>query len=217
MPCMPSNLPAIQALTAATGLAAGARDVDPGDVRLHCVVRGSGPVLLVTSPVWGAGSSKRQAGPAPPGKERTPVHIDTRGSGGSGQPADRRQLSQAVMADDIDRPREKPATRPHRRVRSLRRQDPRHRACAIEASVRFFEDVRSILARQVVPATALRRQARDDGRLIGVGLIRPARPTHRQVADADTRGCVMGPCGMRAWAGSRNLGAKGGSRVRSAR
>lgn len=37
----------------------------------------------------------------------TLVYIDTRGSGGSGRPADPSQVSQSVMADDIDLLREK--------------------------------------------------------------------------------------------------------------
>jgi len=89
------------------GLAPGQHDIDLGDVRLHYVVRGHGPLLFVTSPGWGIGTGYLQSGIAPLEQTLTLVYIDTRGSGGSGRPADRSQMSQSVMADDIDRLREK--------------------------------------------------------------------------------------------------------------
>jgi pimeloyl-ACP methyl ester carboxylesterase len=87
-------------------LARGAHDVDLGDVRLHYVVRGHGPLLFVASPGWGVGSDYLQVGLMPLERKMTLAYIDMRGSGGSTRPADRSQMSQSVMADDIDRLRE---------------------------------------------------------------------------------------------------------------
>lgn len=92
---------------AETRLATGEHDVDLGDVRLHYVVRGQGPVLFVTSPGWGVGSNYLQSSLTPLEQRLTLVYIDTRGSGRSSRPADRSQMSQGVMADDIDELRER--------------------------------------------------------------------------------------------------------------
>ena len=90
------------AIAADAGLIAGEHEIDLGDVRLHYVVRGQGPLLFVASPGWGVGSNYLQIGLAPLEMRMTLVYIDMRGNGGSTQPADRSQMSQAVMADDID-------------------------------------------------------------------------------------------------------------------
>jgi hypothetical protein len=37
-------------------LAPGAHEIDLGEIRLHYVVKGQGPLLFVTSPGWGVGS-----------------------------------------------------------------------------------------------------------------------------------------------------------------
>jgi proline iminopeptidase len=101
------NLPGAAAPARGSGLAPGEHDIDLGDVRLHYVVRGDGPLLFVTSPGWGIGSGYLQSAIAPLEDTMTLVYIDTRGSGGSGRPADPSQMTQSVMADDIDRLREK--------------------------------------------------------------------------------------------------------------
>jgi pimeloyl-ACP methyl ester carboxylesterase len=109
IPLVLTLLFSLQAATAKaddTRLTPGGHEIDLGDVRLRHVVRGQGPLLFVTSPGWGVGSNYLQLGLAPLEQSMTLVYIDTRGSGGSGRPADRGQMSQAVMADDIDRLRE---------------------------------------------------------------------------------------------------------------
>jgi pimeloyl-ACP methyl ester carboxylesterase len=95
------------AIAADARLAAGEHDIDLGDVRLHYVVRGQGPLLFVTSPGWGPGSSYLQSSLTPLETKLTMVYVDTRGSGGSSRPADRSQMSQGVMADDLDKLRER--------------------------------------------------------------------------------------------------------------
>lgn len=84
-------------------LAIGPHDAPLGDVHLHYVVSGHGPVVFATSPGWGFTSLYLQRGLVPLEKQFTMIYIDTRGSGGSTRPADSRQMSTAVMADDIDR------------------------------------------------------------------------------------------------------------------
>jgi proline iminopeptidase len=88
-------------------LATGAHDVDIGEVRLHYVVRGRGPLVFIVSPGWGVGSSYLQNGLAPLEKHFTLIFMDTRGSGGSTRPADSRHMSHAIMADDIEALRQK--------------------------------------------------------------------------------------------------------------
>jgi proline iminopeptidase len=88
-------------------LSSGAHDADLGEVKIHYVVRGHGPVLLATSPGWGATSSYLQKGLTPLEEVRTVVYVDTRGSGGSSLPANREHMSQSDMADDLDKLREK--------------------------------------------------------------------------------------------------------------
>lgn len=84
-------------------LAIGSHQAKLADVSLHYVVTGHGPLVFVTSPGWGIGSLYLQRGLAPLETTFTVVYLDTRGSGGSSRPADTKQMSMAVMADDIDR------------------------------------------------------------------------------------------------------------------
>jgi proline iminopeptidase len=97
-----SDVPA-PANTTDPKLAIGSHQAKLADVSLHYVVAGHGPLVLVTSPGWGIGSLYLQRGLAPLEKTFTVVYLDTRGSGGSSRPADAKQMSMAVMADDIDR------------------------------------------------------------------------------------------------------------------
>lgn len=83
-------------------LSPGPHDVQISDVRLHYYVTGTGPLVIVPSPGWGVGSAYLINGLAPLEKHFTMLYLDTRGSGLSSQPADRNQMSTAVMADDID-------------------------------------------------------------------------------------------------------------------
>jgi proline iminopeptidase len=101
-----SGVDRVEAVPVVSPLAIGAHDVDLGEVRLHYVVRGRGPLLFLVSPGWGIGSGYLQQTLAPLQKHLTLVFIDTRGSGGSTQPADRSRMSQSVMADDVDKLRE---------------------------------------------------------------------------------------------------------------
>lgn len=84
-------------------VAIGSHQAKLADVSLHYVVAGQGPLVFVTSPGWGIGSLYLQRGLAPLEKTFTVVYLDTRGSGGSSRPADTKQMSMAIMADDIDR------------------------------------------------------------------------------------------------------------------
>lgn len=83
-------------------LAPGPHDMDLGEVRLHYVVQGRGPLLFVVSPGWGVGSLYLQKSFRPMKSHLTLLFIDTRGSGGSTRPADPSHMSRAVMADDIE-------------------------------------------------------------------------------------------------------------------
>lgn len=83
-------------------LAAGPHDAQLADVRLHYVVAGHGPLLVVTSPGWGIGSLYLQRGLTPLEQRFTLLYIDTRGSGESSEPGNSKQMGVAVMADDID-------------------------------------------------------------------------------------------------------------------
>lgn len=84
-------------------LTIGPHDAQLADVRLHYVVAGHGPLVLVSSPGWGYGSLYLQRGLTPLQERFTLLYIDTRGSGGSTRPEDGRKMGTAVMADDIDR------------------------------------------------------------------------------------------------------------------
>lgn len=84
-------------------LATGPHETKLADVSLHYVIAGNGPLVVVTSPGWGIGSLYLQRGLAPLEKTFTLLFLDTRGSGGSSRPADTKQMSTALMADDIGR------------------------------------------------------------------------------------------------------------------
>jgi proline iminopeptidase len=89
------------------GLTPGAHDADLGEIKLHYVVQGQGPVLFVAAPGWGVSSLYLQNGLKPLEAKRTLVYIDMRGAGGSSRPADRLRMSQGVMSDDMDALRQK--------------------------------------------------------------------------------------------------------------
>jgi proline iminopeptidase len=84
-------------------LAVGSHQAELADATLHYVVAGHGPLVFVTSPGWGIGSLYLQRGFAPLETTFTVLYLDTRGSGESSRPADPKQMSTALMADDIDR------------------------------------------------------------------------------------------------------------------
>jgi proline iminopeptidase len=71
-------------------------------VQLHYIVAGEGPLLFVTSPGWGIGSTYLQRGMQQLEKDFTLLFIDTRGSGKSTRPTDATQMGSATMADDIE-------------------------------------------------------------------------------------------------------------------
>jgi pimeloyl-ACP methyl ester carboxylesterase len=87
-------------------LTPGDHDAQFSDVRLHYHVAGKGPLVVVTSPGWGVGSTYLVNGLAPLEKTFTLLFLDTRGSGLSTQPDDRSRMSSEIMADDIDRLRD---------------------------------------------------------------------------------------------------------------
>jgi proline iminopeptidase len=83
--------------------------LNPGDhyapivgVQLHYRIAGQGPLVLVTSPGWGIGSTYLQNGLAPLEEHFTMLFLDTRGSGKSTRPIDDKQMGTAVMADDLE-------------------------------------------------------------------------------------------------------------------
>ena len=86
----------------ASPLAPGPHDAALGDVRLHYVVAGTGPLLIVPSPGWGPGSLYLQRGLAPLETHHTLVFVDSRGSGGSSRPADVDRMTFADNADDLE-------------------------------------------------------------------------------------------------------------------
>jgi proline iminopeptidase len=83
-------------------LRAGSHIVNIGEVSLHYQVRGHGPVTFVEAPGWGSTSAYLRGTLRPLERYATLVYIDPRGSGGSSRPADRRRMSQLIMADDLD-------------------------------------------------------------------------------------------------------------------
>ena len=83
-------------------LKGGSHVVNIGEVSLHYVVRGHGPIAFVEAPGWGSTSEYLRNTLRPLERSATLVYIDPRGSGGSSRPADRRCMSQLIMADDLD-------------------------------------------------------------------------------------------------------------------
>jgi proline iminopeptidase len=84
-------------------LQSGSHLVQLGDVYIHYVVAGHGPLVFVTSVGWGLSSVIYQNGFKPLEKQFTIVYVDERGNGESSRPADLKQMSSTVMADDLDR------------------------------------------------------------------------------------------------------------------
>jgi pimeloyl-ACP methyl ester carboxylesterase len=80
----------------------GPHDATLGDVTLHYVIAGRGPLLIVPSPGWGPGSLYLQRGLAPLELHHTLVFLDSRGSGGSSRPADVDRMTIADDADDVE-------------------------------------------------------------------------------------------------------------------
>ncbi|WP_169747137.1 alpha/beta fold hydrolase [Edaphobacter aggregans] len=80
----------------------GPHDAQLGDVRIHYVVSGHGPLIFMTSVGWGLSSLLYQNGLKPLEDHFTMVYVDERGNGDSSQPEDLKQMSSSVMADDLD-------------------------------------------------------------------------------------------------------------------
>ena len=83
-------------------LTPGEHDASLSGIRLHYVVAGQGPLLIVAAPGWGTGSLYLQRGLAPLEAHNTLLFLDPRGSGKSARPADAAKMSDVDMADDID-------------------------------------------------------------------------------------------------------------------
>lgn len=98
--------PMAHAAPAPAAMAPGDHTVDLGEVSIHYIVRGHGPVLFATSTGWGSTSRYLEKALAPLEAHMTMVYIDTRGSGGSSRPADSSHMSELVMADDIEKLRQ---------------------------------------------------------------------------------------------------------------
>jgi proline iminopeptidase len=76
------------------------------DVELAYTVAGSGPLLVVTSPGWGIGSTYLERGLEPLLKKFKIIFVTTRGSGRSSRPEDASRMGSADMADDIEQLRQ---------------------------------------------------------------------------------------------------------------
>jgi proline iminopeptidase len=72
-------------------------------VELAYTVAGTGPLLVVTSPGWGIGSTYLKQGLKPLLERFRIIFVTTRGSGRSTRPADISQMGSADMADDIEK------------------------------------------------------------------------------------------------------------------
>jgi proline iminopeptidase len=72
-------------------------------VELAYTVAGTGPLLVVTSPGWGIGSTYLKQGLKPLLEHFRIIFVTTRGSGRSTRPPDISQTSSAHMADDIEK------------------------------------------------------------------------------------------------------------------
>jgi pimeloyl-ACP methyl ester carboxylesterase len=71
-------------------------------VELSYTVAGEGPLLVVTSPGWGIGSTYLKQGLKRLLENFKIIFVTTRGSGRSTRPADMSQMGSAHMADDIE-------------------------------------------------------------------------------------------------------------------
>jgi pimeloyl-ACP methyl ester carboxylesterase len=81
----------------------GTHKVQLGDVRIHYVVAGHGPLVFVTSVGWGLGATLERNCFKPLESNFTLVFVDERGNGESSLPADLKDMSTSIMADDLDR------------------------------------------------------------------------------------------------------------------
>lgn len=84
-------------------LAAGEHRADLGGIRFWYSVAGKGPMLVVQSPGWGAGSEYLQHGLASLEKNFTVIYYDTRGSARSSRPSDVKLMSTDEMIEDLGR------------------------------------------------------------------------------------------------------------------
>lgn len=97
-----SSLPLAHAEPNHDALTPRAHDVQLSDVRTHYVVAGHGPLVFMSSVGWGPGSLEYQNAFKPMESHFTMVYVDERGNGASSLPADVKQMSVVVMADDIE-------------------------------------------------------------------------------------------------------------------
>ena len=97
-----SIAPCAAAPVNADKMSPGEHDAPLADIRLHYVVAGQGPVVVVSAPGWGSGSLYLQRGLVPLEAHNTLLFFDPRGSGKSSRPADAAKMSTVDMADDIE-------------------------------------------------------------------------------------------------------------------
>jgi proline iminopeptidase len=74
-------------------------------VKLHCIVSGRGPLLVVQAPGWGIGSAYLRNGLAPVEDQFTLLFYDPRGSGKSTRPTSETQMSTSDMVEDLEQMR----------------------------------------------------------------------------------------------------------------
>jgi proline iminopeptidase len=87
-------------------LAPGNHSATINGLQLAFTVAGEGPLLFVTPPGWGVGSTYLQRGIGALCADFTTIFVDTRGSGRSGQPPTEADMGSAVMAHDLDQLRQ---------------------------------------------------------------------------------------------------------------
>jgi proline iminopeptidase len=80
----------------------GEHYADVNGVTFWYEIVGSGPLLIIQAPGWGAGSTYLQNGLAPLSKDFTMLFYDTRGSGRSTRPPDETRMSTSDMVDDLE-------------------------------------------------------------------------------------------------------------------
>jgi len=81
----------------------GSHKVQLGDVRIHYVVSGHGPLLFHTAVGWGLSTVTYQNAFKPLEKRFTVVYVEVRGNGESSLPSDLAHMDQSDFAGDIDR------------------------------------------------------------------------------------------------------------------
>jgi proline iminopeptidase len=94
------------ASTSGDKLATGEHSADVAGIHFWYRVAGHGPLLVVQSPGWGAGSTYLQNGLTSLEKTFTVIYYDTRGSSRSSRPNDPKLMSTDHMIADLDRLRE---------------------------------------------------------------------------------------------------------------